>query len=594
LFVPKHLIIEIISMDNTQIAAAVRFYDFGGFRLDVENKQLVKHGNAIPLNHKAFGVLLFLVRNSGQTARKEDIIESVWTDSFVEESNLTQHIYTLRKILDSDLDSESLIKTIPKMGYRFTASVSSDSQNRKSDVKTIAVLPFRPLIDSDHDEKLGLGMADAVITKLSKLQQVPVRPTGSIFRYVKQPPISPVSAGRDLGVDTVLEGTIQREGGRIRLTVQLISVNEEKTLWAESFNEDSGDIFTMQDLISERVARLLTKNLTNNRKQILEQRATSNKDAYQAYMLGLYFWNVRTREGLLKAVDYFKQAIALDPDYASAYAGIADAYGLLAYYHYDLSDVMYSLAKEAATKALALDPAMSEAYVALALPQKYLENDYQSSRLLLEKALELSPFNATAHQRFAFQLLADKEIDRAVSEMRLAQEYSPLSPVINTDLSEVLILQREFEEAAVYCDKAREIAPDSSLHQIPCADILFFTGQTERAIDGLEEYTRKEKKDYFALSRLCYFYAKTEKTEAAAAIYDKLLAEWDDSRSLTNLAVLAFELKRKDEAYCLLQKAVETGAVPFTVDYDPVFDDLRADPQYKQLFVRFKTADSTN
>jgi TolB-like protein/Flp pilus assembly protein TadD len=575
-------------------AGTIRFYDFGKFRLDIENKELLRDGETIPLNHKAFDVLLFLVRHSGQIARKEDIIESVWSDRFVEESNLTQHIYTLRKILDAGPGSEPFIKTIPKTGYRFTARVFAHSRNGKSEGKTIAVLPFKPLMHSEQDEKLGLGIADAVITKLTKLRQVAVRPTGSVFRYLQQPPVSAVAAGHELGVDTVLEGTIQRESGRIRLTAQLISVSEGKTLWAESFNEDSADIFTMQDAISERVARLLTINLTNGRKEILEQRATNNKEAYQAYMLGLYFWNVRTREGLLKAVDYFKQAIGLDPDYASAYAGIADAYGLLAYYHYDPLGEMYALAKDAATKALSLDPTMSEAYVALALPQKYLENDYQSSRSLLEKALELSPYNATAHQRFAFQMLADKEIDRAVSEMRLAQEYSPLSPVINTDLSELLILQREYREAAVYCEKAREVAPDSSLHQIPYADILFFTDQADAAIESLEKYTRKERKDYFALSRLGFYCAKTNQKERANSIYDRLRAKWSDSRSLVNLAVLAFELESKDDAHCFLQKAVSAGAFPFTINYDPIFEDIRTEPRFKQFFLRSKTANSVN
>lgn len=656
------------------MSVEVKSYEFENFQLDIENKQLIKDGNIVALNHKAFTILLILVRNSGHMTKKEDIIEEVWSDHFVEESNLTQHIYTLRKVLGSNECNESFIKTFPKVGYLFTAEVIPVYQNEKNaerginengngnghkhlttderlenlftytpviykngehsevkeqsavnrlfdykigaifaavlllgiilvssflylrtvstpnlaenKVKSIAVLPFKAIVDSEEDKKLGLGMADAVIIKLGKLQQIPVRPTSSVFPYISQPAVNPVLAGQSLGVDTVLEGTVQREGGRIRVTVQLINIDDEKTLWAESFNEDFRDIFTMQDVISERVARSLTKNLTNNQKLLLEQHATNNPAAYQAYALGIYFWNTRTKDGLLKAVDYFKQAIEIDPNYAYAYAGLADSYTMLAYYHYDNSGEMYLPAKEAAIKAINLDATISEAYVALALMQKTFEHDNNGSRLSLEKALELAPYNATARLRYAWQLVADKKMEAAVSEMRQAQEYSPLSPVINTALCEILNYQRDYEEAMIYCKKAEELAPDSTHHRFAAADNLFFSGQPEAAISGLEKCVQKNSKDYGSLVRLAYFYAKTGRKAESTEIYEKLRnSKSDDNRRFIHFANIAFALGKEDESRNYLQQAADNCAIPFFADYDPLFDDIRLDERNKQILM---------
>lgn len=647
------------------MSGEVKVYEFESFHLDVENKQLLKEGSSIALNHKAFSILLILVRNFGHLTKKEDIIEEVWSDHFVEESNLTQHIYTLRKVLGSNSNNESFIKTHPKVGYLFNAEVvplyhnlkngakeingngrftsaerldnlftylpvivnhgekksvkEKQSANRFFDyktaiilaalllttvvvagflylravstpnvvenkVKSIAVLPFKPVADSEEDKKLGLGMADAVITKLGKLQQIPVRPTSAVFPYVLQPTVNPISAGQSLDVDTILEGTVQRDGGKIRVTVQLISVGDEKTLWAESFNEDFQDVFAMQDVISEKVARSLTNNLTNSQKLLLEQHATNNPAAYQAYLMGIFFWNTRTKEGLTKATESFKRAIELDPKYAYAYAGLADAYTMLAYYHYANSGEKHIPAKEAATKAIELDPTIPEAYIALALVEKTFEKNESRSRALLEKALELAPYNATAHQRFAWQLVAEKRMDEAIFEMRLAQKYSPLSPIINVAMCEILNYNRNYEEARIYCKKAEDLAPDSPVSRYAVVDNLFFGGQPDMAIGKLEDLIQKNSGDRALLFRLAYFYAKTGKTSESAQIYEQLKgANSKNPQKFVPLSVTAFALGKKEEAYEFLRQAADNCAIPFYADYDPFLIDLKADDKGKQF-----------
>lgn len=661
-------------------------YEFGQFFFDAHSGQLLREGVEVPLNRKAAAVLRILVEDCGNVVKKDDIIDEVWSDSFVEESNLTQHIYTLRKALGQTASQVTYIETVPKSGYRFnprvnvlpngngnglgngngkvvealpktipsddnevlfepkeseapasivttlpdTADISTrlDPKFRPSlklvaysllgcilitasalifyrypnvfgspgtsRAKSIAVIPFRSLDGSEDPDKLGLGMADAVITKLGKLQQIQVRPTSSVFDFASKQMADPISAGRSLGVDTVLDGTLQRVDGKVRVTVQLISISDEKTLWSDSFNEDFTDVFKVQDVIAERVARAFMPNLDDNQKRLLGQRATSNIDAYKAYTLGVYFWSSRNKDALVKGIDYFKQAIELDPDYAYAYAGLADSYAMMGYYQYDEPSEMFQLAKQTANHALTLDDTVAEAYIALAQVQKHFEHDNDASRLSLERAIELSPYNATAHQRYSWQLIADKKIVPAVSEMRLAHEYNPISPIVNTALCQILSYRGEREEAIAYCKNANEIDPNSSVHLRAYADVLFFSGQTDDAIGMLETAVQKNKRDQSWLIRLAYFYAKTGRRDEAFKIYRELRAEEsDDSRRFIHFANLAFALGEEKESYALLQQAAKNCAIPFDGVYDPIFADLRSDDSHGQIFIKYYCGDSS-
>ena len=195
-------------------------------------------------------------------------------------------------------------------------------------------------------------MADTIITRLSKIKQIPVRPTSAVARYTDTPPLSSVTAGNELGVDTVLEGTVQRENNRVRVSVQLINVADGSSVWADNFDENFSDIFTVQDSIStEGRSGVLEINLTHDERELLADRATSNPEAYEAYQFGVYFGNTRSKEGSEKAVSYFQQAIALDPKYAQAYALLADTYNMLGYYRYADSMEMADKSRVAAEKA---------------------------------------------------------------------------------------------------------------------------------------------------------------------------------------------------------------------------------------------------
>ncbi|MEP6923839.1 MAG: winged helix-turn-helix domain-containing protein [Pyrinomonadaceae bacterium] len=652
-------------------------YEFDNFRLEIESQQLLKNGEHLMLTHKAFQMLLILVQKSGQIIEKEDIYNQLWSDSFVEDANLTQYIYVLRKTLGQKPNGQPYIETVNRRGYRFNSEVQKivsaetlpeltdlqlpasnltdenslysrsnaghlrlvaddapetsdvpDAATRAQlpitsssriwlttglsilavvglllglgwfayrqtptkqpamaakDVKSIAVLPFKPIGDESTEEKLGLGMADAVITRLSKLQLIPVRSTSAVFRFTDNPDQNPSDAGRELGVEAVLEGTVQRAGERIRVSVQLVNVADGKPLWAEHFDEKSKDIFAIQDSISAKVAQALAFKLTPQQWHVIEQRPTTAPAAFQAYQLGVYFWNKRTKDDLQKAVKNFQQAIELDPNYAQAYAMLADSYNMLGYYHFADSAEMLTKARAAAEKSLALNDSLAEAHIAIAFVQGSEPYGRMTARRSLERAIELAPYNSTAHVRYGWNLLATENLDGTVREMRLAQEYDPLSLVSNNTLCTVLIFQHKFDEAIKYCERAVELSPNAPSNKLALANAYFFNGRINDAIDQAKADIERGEEKNTARGSLAFFYAKTGRTAEAEEIF-KQLKTVKESEILSDLILVSYALGKKDESFAYFQQAYEKKVLPYAMfRYDPVWDELRNDERFTKL-----------
>jgi len=252
-----------------------------------------------------------------------------------------------------------------------------------------------------------------------------------------------------MGVDTVLEGTIQRDEGRVRVSVQLIDTSSGKTLWAESFDENFTNIFVVQDSISDKVARALEVNLTRQQERLMAEHSTTSTEAFQAYQMGVYFFATRSEESLLKAVDYFNKAIEIDPNFDKAYAMLADTYNMLGYYGFSDTKETRPKALAAVNKALELNDSLPEAYIALASLQEMSQEGQSKSKQYLEKAIELSPYNSTARIRYAWMLFP-QDLEGSTQQMRLAQEYDPLSTVSNGALCNIPIFQQQYDEAIKY------------------------------------------------------------------------------------------------------------------------------------------------
>ena len=459
-------------------------YSFGPFRLETRERRLLRDGQPVPLTDKAFDLLEALVKRPGRLLHKEELMHLVWPDAAVEENNLTVTMSALRKALGEGPTDRHYVETVPRHGYRFVADVREVGEREAEGTphapavaespadeaarprpfgrprarlvgittalivavamglalwprhppaetiaatSSVAVLPFHSLTRGE-DEYLGLGMADAVITRLGSTRTVIVRSTGAVREYVRSD-LDPLAAGRELGVDAVLEGSIQTAAGRLRATMRLLRVHDGATLWAESFDEPAGDIFSLQDSISERVSKALALRLTEAQRTLLARHDTEDVEAYHLYLKGRYFWNQYNEDGWLQAIQYFRQAIDLDKEYALAWAGLADAYYGLSSLVLLPSEAIPS-ARAAAERALAIDPDLAEAHAALGVIKEQYDWDPQGAATEYRRALELNPNFAIARERYGVHLFAQGQFEAALVELNKAQELDPLSMVI--------------------------------------------------------------------------------------------------------------------------------------------------------------------
>jgi DNA-binding winged helix-turn-helix (wHTH) protein/TolB-like protein/Tfp pilus assembly protein PilF len=462
--------------------------------------------------------------------------------------------------------------------FRKSVSESGASINQ-----SIAVLPFKVL--GEHQAvNLELGMADALITRLSRLEQIVVRPSNVIFAYAGKN-YDPIVAGRELGVGAVMLGNVQQTDNRIRVSVQLINVANGKTLWADRFDEERINIFSMQDSISEQVAKALSLKLNNKQTEQSAKSYTNSVEAYHTYSRGLFFWSIRTDEGLKKSMEYFQQAIAIDPNYALAYAGIADSAILLSgrSASEELMKEYGEKARTAALKAIEIDETVAEAHTALALVKWGMDSDSVEAEREYKRALELNPKYATGHQRYAWFLLNSGQLNRAVQEMQLAAELEPLSRVNNAAWANFLYFLGEHDKAIEQCTKVLEIAPEFETAS-------FFRGlayeqkqQYEQAIKDIEKYGEKNKDDPIVYGALGHIYGVCgRKKEAYRMIRELERLEKKDHSSIYCVGLVYLGLGDKDQAFIWLEKGARAKApTALGFRYDPRFAVIREDPRYK-------------
>lgn len=459
-----------------------------------------------------------------------------------------------------------------------------------SSVHKVAVLPFRPLGADSGDDLLGLGMADAVILKLSKMERLTVLPTSTVIKFAGRDG-DQLAAGRELGADAMLTGTVQRSGERVRVIVQLVGLAEGRTIWSDKFDDRLTNIFDIQDSISGQVASSLSSNLSGEERRQLGKRQTWNAAAYDSYLMGLFFWNKRSKEGLAKAAEYFEKAVGADPNYALAYAMLSDCYYLQVYYEYSegSSVEVFAKAKAAAEKALALDDSLAEAHLAMSMFQM-MDGQVEEAMLSLRRALELNPNLAVAHQRLAWTFSDMGRLEEAVTEMKRAQELDPLSPTNNAALSLLLIFSRRPSEALTYCRKAGELDPSRYGVQLNLGLAYLYNGMNEESLEHFRragELNPDGKGEW--LPAIAYVEAAAGRPEEA----QKLLPEMErialEGRGDPyGVATVYGALGDNDRAFEWLDKALATTRVQTRMlRYDPQLEPLRRDPRYPKLMMRY-------
>jgi DNA-binding winged helix-turn-helix (wHTH) protein/TolB-like protein/Flp pilus assembly protein TadD len=603
-------------------------YAFGPFLLDTRERRLLRDGKVVPLTLKAFDLLLVLVENQGHLLQKEELLRRVWPDAIVEENNLTVTISALRKALGEGPTDREYIETVPRRGYRFVADFRASAESMGAarspkerharvfavgamvlaalaavaavawvwkrptpaviavPVRSMAVLPFRSL--TNDGEYLGLGMADALITRLGSTKLLLVRSTGLVQKYAV-PGLDPVTAGRDLQVDSVLEGNIQTAGDRLRTTVRLLRVSDGSTLWAGTFDERLTDIFSVQDSISQRVAGALALELTDAQRSLLTRRDTRDSEAYQLYLRGRFFWNKRSRDGFERGAAYFRQAAEKDPTYALAYSGLADSYIGMTYYHYASPQAAMPLAREAALKALEIDDSLAEAHVSLAHVKTNYEWDWAEAELLFRKAITLAPEYATAHQWYGIHYLTPMgRLEEAIAATRRARQFDPLSAVFNAFVGGTLYLARRYDEAVDECRKTVDLHPDFGVAHWYLGRTYLQKGRLPEALAELQKAVTLSGGSPLMKGTLGVGYALAGDRAAAEGTLDELEKLRAESyASALDLADIHVALGDRERAFRWLdQAAAERAFHLIYLKVWPELDPLRPDPRFKALILR--------
>ena len=638
-----------------------RIYRFADFTLDPREHRLLRGTEEIYLAPKTFETLLYLVRRHGHLVTKNDLLDTLWADTFVTENALTRCIKEVREALNDDAHQPLYIRTVPRIGYKFIADVkevsdstdgqlttptqqeittparSDDSLVRSEDAATvkgpapawkvvdelgsswrrlktirlilvlipavalfgvlllvyhfrakqvvpegqitsIAILPFKPLASDARDESLELGMADTLITALSNIEHLTVRPTSAVRKYTALDQDA-IAAGREQKVDAVLEGTIQKAEDHIRVTVRLLRVEDGAQLWADQIDQKSSDMFSIQDSITERVAGTLPLKLSGAEKQLLTKRYTANTEAYQYYLKGRYFLNKTTEEDFRKAIDYFQYAIEKDSNYALAYVGLADSYAQLGSFGLMQTNDAYARARTASMQALERDNKLGEAHASLAFILANYYWDWQEAERQFKQAIELNSNYAMTHTWYSQYLAFMGRSDEAIEEVTRALEIDPLSPWSNSGF--VLFLARHYDEAIEASQKALELDRNFAVAHMVAGLSYVQKKSYGEAISELQK--ARANPDSRAL--LAYAYAMSgNKNEARNILKELDGLSKQKYVSPFPIAVAYIGLGDHDRAFEELEKArAERSWAMGMLRVNPVFDPLRSDKRFTAL-----------
>ena len=480
----------------------------------------------------------------------------------------------------------SVVVILLGLVFYFWISKKAERTGTDSPLKPIAILPFKSISAGLSDDYLGLGMADALITKLSNIEQIIVRPTSAVTKYVTLGQ-DPVSAGRALKVEAVLDGSIQKLNDRIRVTVQLVSVADGTPLWAEKFDEKFTDIFTLQDSISGRVAAALTFQITGKERDLLAKRYTEDIEAYQLYLKGRYFWNKWTPENLKKSIQYYNRAIEKDPGYALAYAGMADAYNVLGI-NYASPKENFPKGRAAAAKALEIDDTLAEAHATMGAVNYFYDWNWPAAERELKRALELNQNYSIGHELYGYYFRSTGRLDEALTEAKRALELDPLSLLLNADLAATYSFRREYDLALDQSRKAIEIDQNSITALGSLARSSSLKGMYQEAFTTYTKMISLIGRDSYLLATLAYTYAKSGNREEAQKLLNELTEQSKVSYMFPYCKVVIYAgLGEKDLAFEWLERSYEEKD-PNMVDVkiDPMLDPLRSDGRYSNLLRR--------
>lgn len=609
--------------------------EFGKFRLDAKKKVLWFENETVNLQLKEIELLCVLTENGGEVITKDELLNRVWADSFVEESNLSRHIYRIRKVFKEHGESEDLIKTVPRRGYRFTGEIKANgndliiekhsisrtvieeietsdapqfkkvsarrffvltallavilttafgfyfykrSSPNTQQIKSIAVLPVKSFagVGAD-DEELRWQMTDFLITKLGKLPDVSVRPTATVLRFAKSEQ-SIFEIGKKLEVEAVLDGRIQREGETIRVTLQLVSVESGEQIWSEVFDGRSNQILNLQDRISAKVL----DSLNQNRQQNIEiaQRPTQNEEAYEAYLKARYFGRRSEGQSLRKSLELFETAVRLDANFAEGYAGIADVRYRLFMNNFNSSVEDVEKAKANIQKALSLKSELVEPLLTLGQIQTTYDWDWAKAEETWKKILEIEPQLAAARMRYGMLLMFLSRFNEAQAQMEEAIRLDPTHPSHYANLGTVYFCRKDFAKAEEFYKKALELDENWVFAHWYLSRMAWLQGRKNESLKYVVSGSRINGQNEFAEK-----VEEKSRTQTPEEVTRFIIEEWSkNADSYPSVANRAMYLGDRETALTYLEKSF-TARNPWLVMIaaSPEFETLRGEPRFQEI-----------
>ncbi len=496
----------------------------GDWLVEPDLNHISNAGKLVPIEPKVIEVLLCLAEHAGDVLSKKEIIRAVWPDTFVSDEVLTYSISELRKAFGDDVKNPHIIQTIQRRGYRLIASVTHDARSVKPQ-PSVAVLAFSDMSPESDQEYFCDGIADEIINNLSHLKDLRVAARTSSFAFKGRSEDVP-TIGRRLGVATVLEGSVRKAAKRLRITAQLINVDNGYQLWSERYNRELKDVFAIQDEIARKIVKALEVELSDKEERHLGRMPTKNVEAFDFYLRGRQFFYRSKRRSIESAIEMFSHATGKDPKYALAYAGMADCYSYL-YMYFDNNNRNLEMARQLSQMALDLDPELAEAHSARGLAVS-LSKQYAQAEKEFQAALRLNPRQFEAYYFYARTCFVQGKLEKAESLFEQAESVKPedcQAPSLLAFISRILGHRKKCEAAyrrtLVKVEKNLEFNPDDSRALYLGADALAELGDREKGFEWAKKCYSLDPDDPYIVYGLACFHSRWGKTEEALCYFEK-------------------------------------------------------------------------
>ena len=569
-------------------------YRFDDVVVERDLFRVSKRGQPKTLEPRAFDLLIYLIEHRGRVVEKQELFDQVWKESFVSDNALTQEIKNIRHAIGDSVDNPRYIRTFQRHGYRFIAEVVEERKAAVSveSAPSIAVLPFANLSDAPEQEYFCDGLAEELLNALTKVSDLRVVARTSSFSF-KHRQLDVREIGRRLNAATVLEGSVQRTGNRVRILTQLINTADGYHLWSERFDREMDDIFAIQDEIAGAIIDELRVELLPNERNAVIKRYTGSVDAYNLYLKGRHFWNRRFAPGALeKALEYFRQAIGVDPRYALAYSGVADCCNLLGLWGFDPPHKASAGATAAAEKALEIDNTLAEAHASLAFAKLLYAWDWPGAEREFKEALALNEGYGLAHLWYALYLCAMERFDEAIREANRAQSLDPLSLGINSNIGPILTTTRNYGQAVEQLEKTLELDPSFGLAYYYLVYPLLALGRFDEALAAAQKSIEHTGGMPMAIAFLGHLYGRTGQRDKAEKVIEDVEALLNEGHATSILlAIIYAGLGEREKYFAAVERAYEEHCPWLAwLKVSPEYDAMRSDPRYGELLRRMGLA----